>query len=83
MRTRAINQKTLGVILRSARKNKGLTQTETGSVVGADQTTISNIERGESNLHIATLFRILAALDMEMIVRPREKTSGMNQGDNW
>jgi HTH-type transcriptional regulator/antitoxin HipB len=83
MRTKAINQKSLGIILRSTRKNKGLTQAETGRVVGADQTTISNIERGESNLHIDTLFRILAALDMEMIVRPRERASNMNEGDTW
>jgi HTH-type transcriptional regulator/antitoxin HipB len=83
MRTKAINQKSLGIILRSARKNKSLTQAETGGVVGADQTTISHIERGESNLRIDTLFRILAALDMEMIVRPRERAPNMNEGDTW
>lgn len=83
MRTRAINPKILGTILRSARKTKGLTQAEAGGVVGVDQKTISVIERGESNFHIDTLFKILAALDMEMIVRTREKPSNQNEGDTW
>lgn len=83
MRTRATNKNILGVILKSARKNKELTQAEAGKVVGVDQTTLSNIERGESNLHIETLFRILAALDMEMIVRPRKRSNNQNEGDTW
>ena len=83
MRTKAINSKSLGIILRSARKSKGLNQTEAGRLVGIDQTTISKIERGESNARIDTLFRILAALEMELIVRPREKTSDVNEGDTW
>ncbi|PNU20084.1 transcriptional regulator [Geothermobacter hydrogeniphilus] len=83
MRTKAVNSKSLGIILKSVRKSKGLNQTETGKLVGVDQTTISKIERGESNARIDTLFRILAALDMELIVRPREKTSDMSEGDTW
>ncbi|ORJ62484.1 helix-turn-helix domain-containing protein [Geothermobacter hydrogeniphilus] len=83
MKTKAVNSKSLGIILKSVRKSKGLNQTETGKLVGVDQTTISKIERGESNARIDTLFRILAALDMELIVRPREKTSDMSEGDTW
>ena len=83
MRTKAINAKSLGIILKSARKSKGLNQTEAGRLVGIDQTTISKIERGESNARIDTLFRILAALEMDLIVKPRERTSDMNEGDTW
>lgn len=83
IRTKATNPKSLGIILRSVRKSKGLNQTEAGKVVGVDQTTLSKIERGESNARIDTLFRILAALDMELIVRPREKAAETDEGDTW
>jgi len=82
MKTKAVNSKSLGIILKSVRKSKGLNQTEAGKLVGIDQTTISKIERGESNARIDTLFRILAALDMELIVSPREK-SDTGEGDTW
>lgn len=75
--------KTLGQILKSARKQKGLNQYQAGNLVGITQAMVSRIERGESHARIDTLFRLLAALDMEMIVRPREKTPNLSEGDNW
>lgn len=83
MTTKATSPQSLGLILRSVRKMKGLSQTEAGKSVGIDQTTMSKIEGGESNTRIDTLFRLLAALDMEMIVRPRDKTPDVPEGDNW
>ena len=83
MRTKTTSPVSLGRILRAARKQKGLSQTEAGNSVGLDQPTLSKIERGESNARIDTLFRLLAALDMEMIVRPRQKASEESKGDNW
>lgn len=83
MRTKTTSTKTLGLILRAARKRKGLSQTEAGKSVGIDQPTMSKIERGESNTRVDTLFRLLAALDMEMIVSPRENLSNKNEGDTW
>lgn len=83
MGTKTTSPKSLGMILRAARKRKGLSQTEAGQSVGIDQPTLSKIERGESHARLDTLFRLLAALDMEMIVRPRERQSGMDEGDTW
>lgn len=83
MRTKTTSPESLGHILRSVRKDKGLSQTGAGKSVGIDQPTLSKIERGESNVRIDTLFRLLAALDMEMIVRPRDRVSNQNEGDNW
>jgi HTH-type transcriptional regulator/antitoxin HipB len=83
MRTKTTSPKNLGMILRAARKRKGLSQTEAGKSVGIDQPTMSKIERGESRARVDTLFRLLAALDMEMIVSPRERTSNINEGDTW
>ena len=83
MRTKTTSPVSLGHILRSVRKTKGLSQAEAGRSVGIDQPTLSKIERGETNVRIDTLFRLLAALDMEMIVRPRVRVSDINDGENW
>nr|WP_320115085.1 helix-turn-helix transcriptional regulator [uncultured Desulfuromonas sp.] len=82
MRTKSTSPQSLGLILRAARKRKGLSQTEAGKSVGIDQPTLSKIERGESNARLDTLFRLLAALDMELIIKPRE-TSSATEGDRW
>lgn len=73
----------LGLILRAVRKKKHLSQAEAGQSVGIDQPTLSKIERGESNFRIDTLFRLLAALDMEMTVKQCDQNADLNQGDDW
>lgn len=88
MRTKTTSLQSLGHILRSARKRKGLTQKVVGTSVGIDQATLSTIERGESNLRIDTLFRLLAALEMDMAISPRDTSyrqeeEGEGEGDNW
>ena len=75
--------KILGQILKSARNQNGLNQYQAGNLVGITQAMVSRIERGESNARIDTIFRLLAALGMEMIVKPREKTPDLSVGDNW
>lgn len=73
----------LGQLLKSARKQKGLTQDQAGNLVGLTQAMVSRIERGESNTRIDTLFRLMAALEMEMALEPREKAVEQYEGDNW
>ena len=75
---KATSPSILGQILKSIRVKKGLNQQQAGKLVGMTQAMVSRIERGESNARIDTLFRLLAALDMEMIVQPREKAQ--NEG---
>lgn len=73
----------LGAVLRAQRKMKGLSQTAAGKTVGIDQPTLSKIERGASFARIDTLFRLLAALDLELIVSERSKNIDQTKGDNW
>lgn len=80
---KATSPKVLGQILKSARNEKGLNQQQAGNLVGITQAMVSRIETGESNARIDTLFRLLAALGMEMIVQPRGISSNMSEGDNW
>lgn len=72
--------KSLGSALRRQRKAKKLSQSEAGAPFKIDQTTISSIEKGAPGTRLETLFRILAALDLEMIIKPKKSA---NNGENW
>ncbi len=81
--SKVTSPKSLGQILKSARSQRGLTQNQAGSLVGITQAMVSRIERGESNARIDTLFRLFSALELEITVIPRQKTTGQDEGDNW
>jgi HTH-type transcriptional regulator/antitoxin HipB len=74
--------KSLGIIIKRQRKAKKLTQHEAGSGFKLDQTTVSSIEQGAPGTRLETLFRMLAALDLEMVIRPKKSTQSKN-GNNW
>jgi len=80
---KAISPKILGKILKSARNNKKLTQEKAGNLVGITQAMLSRIERGETHIRVDTLFRLLAALELEITIQSRHKTEDKNEGDNW
>jgi HTH-type transcriptional regulator/antitoxin HipB len=48
-----------------------------------EQHTISKIEKGNPGTELNTLFRLLAALDLELIIQPRQKSSSESKGDSW
>jgi HTH-type transcriptional regulator/antitoxin HipB len=65
--------KNLGHAIREARKAKNLTQKELASMSGVWQETISKIENGSGGTKLETLFDLIAALDLEIIVTERSK----------
>jgi len=65
----------LGAIVRRQRRRRGLSQGALGSKVQFRQATISNLEAGEPRTQLRTLLDVLAALDLEIVVRPRTKGS--------
>jgi len=65
----------LGAIVRRQRRRRGLSQGELGSKIQFRQATISSLEAGESRTQLRTLLDVLAALDLEIVVRPRTKGS--------
>lgn len=83
--------KSLGHAVKRQRKAKKLTQKEAGSVFKIDQTTVSDIEQGAAGTRLETLFRMLAALGLEMVIRPKQSASSVsnerkkkpNDGENW
>lgn len=65
--------KSLGSAIKRQRAAKKLTQKEAGIAFRLDQTTVSDIEQGAAGTRLETLFRMLAALDLEMVIRPKKK----------
>ena len=70
---RTANQ--VGAALRRERRAKKLTQTDIGSKTRLRQATISRLETGEADTRLQTLFDVLAALDLEIVIRDRSKAS--------
>ncbi len=65
----------LGVVLQGYRKARMLTQTQVGARVGLPQKEISKLELDPSNTALARVFKLLAALDLEIVVRERQTSS--------
>jgi len=61
----------LGRALRDRRRSRRLTQRQIAEASGIAQPTISNVERGETGVSLQTLLRLLSALDLELVLRPR------------
>lgn len=69
------SQKALGAALRRRRRELEFNQVEVGEKTTLRQATISGVETGAPGTRLDTLFTLLAALDLELIVRPRTKGS--------
>lgn len=80
---KVVSPEILGAALREARKKKGLSQVQAGRSVGMDQPTVSKVEQGNSGTRLDTLFRLLAALDLELVLQPRQAPSKNAGGEDW
>lgn len=72
--------------LREARKQQGLTQTELGEKAGMSQENISRIESGKKQPTTRTVLDLLAALNYQLHVEPRDSSQeplqfGLRQDD--
>jgi HTH-type transcriptional regulator / antitoxin HipB len=67
--------KQVGDAVRRRRRALGMTQKDIAGKTNLRQATISGVEAGEVGTQLRTLFDVLTALDMEVVVRPRTKAS--------
>jgi transcriptional regulator with XRE-family HTH domain len=67
--------KQIGKSLQGARVERGLTQTELGTLVGLPQSHISKIERGETDFQWTTLEQIANAVGLSPILVPTRLVS--------
>ena len=56
--------------LKSLRKAKGVTQAQLGELLGVGQVRIAEIERSPGAISVDQLVRLLAALDVQIVLRP-------------
>jgi HTH-type transcriptional regulator/antitoxin HipB len=73
--TRSAQQ--LGAALRQRRRALGLTQSDIASRTKIRQATVSSAEAGEP-MQLDTLLHLLAALDVEILLRERTKVGALN-----
>jgi len=70
-------------MLRRRRQSLKLTQEDMGKRVSLRQATISKLETGEPGTRLSTLFDVLTALDLEIVIRPRTKSSPNEIEENF
>lgn len=72
---------TLGNVVKRARKREGLNQKEAGTPFNIEQSTVSSIEQGTPGTRLETVFRLLAALDLEMVIRSKNFSDSSATGE--
>lgn len=65
----------IGAIVRRQRRRCGLTQEQLGEKTPLRQATVSKLEAGEPATQLRTMLDVLAALDLEIVIRPRTKAA--------
>lgn len=74
--------------MREQRKAQKITQIETAKLVGIKQTTVSAFENTPEGTKLDTLFKLLAALDLELHVQARNsngelKSNTQQWNEEW
>jgi HTH-type transcriptional regulator/antitoxin HipB len=77
----ARTSKQVGDAVRRHRRSQDLTQSDLGDKTQLRQATISGLEAGEPGTQLRTLFDVITALDLELVIRPRTKASNENIED--
>ena len=67
--------KQIGAAIRRCRRTLGMNQKDVGKKTRLRQATISGLEAGEPGTQLRTLFGVLTALNLELVIRPRTKAS--------
>jgi HTH-type transcriptional regulator/antitoxin HipB len=66
----------LGVLLRGARRQRGMSQQELAlKAGGTSQNRLSELELQPGRFTVERLLLVLAALDLELVVRPRDTST--------
>lgn len=72
----------LSALVKAYRKKHGLTQADIAQLVGLRVATISDFENKPQSCKLATFFKILAALQLQLDITPRESKTDANP-EEW
>lgn len=67
--------KQIGAVIARLRREQNLTQAELAAKVSLRQEAISKIEAGNAATRLSKILDVIAALDFELVIRPRSKGS--------
>lgn len=70
----------IGAVLRRYRREQKLSQQVVADRAGIRQATVSAIEAGEEGVSLKTLVLVLAALDLELVIRSRSEPNPDSAG---
>ena len=73
----------LAAFIQNYRKQSKLSQMQIADLVGLRQSTVSAFENQPETIKLDTLFRILAATELEIDIHPRKKSEKHDEGDVW
>lgn len=83
METIARTPQQLAQVLRAQRARKQLTQALAGRNVGLLQKTISALEQKPEKSSIESLYRLLSALGLELVIREKPTVEQVTSGPEW
>jgi HTH-type transcriptional regulator/antitoxin HipB len=67
--------KQLGAVLRGYRTSKKLSQQGVGMRAALPQPIVSKIESNSGRIALSRLLKVLAALELELVIRPKSKSN--------
>jgi HTH-type transcriptional regulator/antitoxin HipB len=73
----------LGQALRQHRKARGWTQTEVADAVGLLPKTISGLESVPDRSQVGSLLKLISALVLELVLRPKPAPDGRSPTSEW
>ena len=78
--TPIITLRQLGSLIRGVRKQRQLTQRDMAQKLGISQAAVSLMETAPSRVSLDRLFHVLAELDLEMVIHPKQSAPA---GTDW
>lgn len=73
----------LASAFKARRKTCDLTQAKVASKVGLLPKTVSGLEARPEVASVESLLKLVAALDLELVLRPKEESGRAPSGESW
>ncbi len=77
----ARSPKQLGSVVQRVRKQRGMSQTELARLADLRQEMVSKIETGQEGTRLSSIYALFAALDLEMAIDRRSRSSAKDIED--
>jgi HTH-type transcriptional regulator / antitoxin HipB len=73
----SLTPRQLAQVLKGLRKDRKMTQAQAAALVGLLPKTVSSLESDPEPSSIASLYKLLSALDLELVIRPKAKSGSI------